>query len=171
MTNYDKPYKFNIVLNSVDISELTVGDNNNKISYEFNWTNIPRGAYKMSFSYRGLNNADFVANDSPQIFLSLGSVPSVFQASGETGSVISYYIGSLRTETHAGWQVYFYANLYDNPDVYFESMPTNGLIQISIFKSDFITPFATAAASEIADYVMVLAFEQVGKVVGYSIWG
>jgi hypothetical protein len=169
MTNYDKPYKFNIVLNSLDISELTVGNNRNNLTYEFNWTNIPRGAYKMSFSYRGLNNADFVANDSPQLFLSLGSVPSVFQASGETGSVISYYIGTLRAETHAAAQVYFYANLNDNPDVYFESIPTNGLIQITIFKSDFVTPFATAAASQLSDYVMVLSFEQVGKVVGYSI--
>lgn len=168
MANFIKPYMFNIVLNSLYTSNLSGADNNNLI-YDFNWTNIPQGKYKMSFCYKGLNNGDYVGNDSPQIFLLLGAVPSVYQAYNASGSVVSYYIGSLRAETHAAGQVYFYANLNDNPDVYFDSIPNNGPIQVQIFTQDFATPFTTAAASPLADYVLVLSFEQVGKLNGYNI--
>jgi hypothetical protein len=159
---------FNIVLNSLYVSPLS-GPNNNSSIYEFNWTNIPQGRYKMSFCYKGLNNGDFVSNDSPQVFLNLGAVPSAYQANGTTGNVISTYIGALRAETHAAGQVYFYANINDNPDVYFDCIPTSGPIGINVFRNDFVTPFTTLAASELAEYVIILSFEQVGKVVGYAI--
>jgi len=168
MANFIKPYMFNIVLNSNYPSTLS-GLVNNNLIYDFNWTNIPQGKYKMSFCYKGLNNGDYVGNDSPQIFLSLGAVPSVYEASGQNGSVVSRYIGSLRAETHAAGQVYFYANLNDNPDVYFDSIPTNGPIQVQVFTEDFVTPFTTIAGSPLADYVLVLSFEQVGKLNGYNI--
>lgn len=168
MANYDKPYMFNIVLNSNYPSTLS-GLNVNNLIYDFNWTNIPQGKYKMAFCYKGLNNGDYVANDSPQLFLTIGAVPSVYEASEQNGSVISRYIGSLRAETHAAGQVYFYANLNDNPDVYFDSIPTNGPIQVQVFTEDFSTPFITVAASPLADYVLVLSFEQVGKLNGYNI--
>jgi hypothetical protein len=163
MANYTHPYMFNIVLNSNYPSSLS-GLTNNNLIYDFNWTNIPQGKYKMSFSYKGLNNGDYVANDSPQVFLGLGgSVPSVYEASAQNGSVISRYIGSLRAETHAGGQVYLYANLNDNPYVFFNSIPTNGPIRVQVFEDDFVTPFTTVAGSPLANYVLVLSFEQVGK--------
>jgi hypothetical protein len=168
MANYDKPYMFNIVLNSNYPSTLS-GLNVNNLIYDFNWTNIPQGKYKMSFCYKGLNNGDYVGNDSPQLFLTIGAVPSVYEASEQNGSVVSRYIGSLRAETHAAGQVYFYANLNDNPDVYFDSIPTNGPIQVQVFTEDFSTPFITVGASVLADYVLVLSFEQVGKLNGYNI--
>ena len=168
MTNYERPYMFNIVLNSQYISSLS-GVNNNNLTYDFNWTNIPQGKYKMSFSYKGLNNGDYVGDDSPQIFLSLGTVPSVYQAGEANGSVISTYIGSLRAETHAAGQVYFYANLNDNPPVYFENIPRSGPISIKVFTSDFVTPFTTSLGSPLDEYVMCLSFEQVDKPYGYNI--
>ena len=161
MANYTKPVKFNIVLNSQYPSELTIGNDANNLSYEFNWTNIPRGTYMMSFAYRGLNNADFVANDSPQIFLSLGVVPSVYEANTGGRSMVSSYIGTLRTETHAAGQVYFYSNLTDNPAVYYQSLPSSGPISVQIFKSDFTTPFRTGGGNELGEYVLVLSFERV----------
>jgi len=167
MTNYEKPYKFNIVLNSQQTSTFSSGNTNN-CTYEFNWTNIPRGKYRMSFSYRGANNGDFVANDSPQVFVSLESVPFCYQASGQNGSVVSRFVGTLRAETHAAAQIYFYANLNDNPDVYFDAKPSNGFIQVLVYRDDFVTPFTTLAGSNLANYVMVLSFEQVGKVDGYN---
>jgi hypothetical protein len=59
MANYDKPYSFNIVLNSQQVSAFSSANNNDR-TYEFNWTNIPQGKYMMSFSYKGQNNSDFV---------------------------------------------------------------------------------------------------------------
>jgi hypothetical protein len=156
MANYTKPHIFNIVLNSVNASPSSVDVYD--LSFDFNWTNIPQGKYKMDFCYKGLNNADYVANDSPQVFLTLGSVPSVYQASGSDGSVVSTYIGSLRAETHAGGQVYFYSNLNDNPSVYFNSLPTSGPIQVQVYRSNFTTVFTTLAGSPLAQYVMVLTF-------------
>jgi hypothetical protein len=168
MTNYISPKRFNIVLNSQQVSASSSG-NPNDCTYEFNWTNIPQGKYKMSFSYKGQNNSDFVSNDSPQIFLSLGTVPSVYQANGSNGSVVSNWVGSLHAETHAAAQVVFFANLQDNPDVYYESLPTSGPIRVQIYRADFTTLFTTVAGSNLANYVMALSFEQMGKVNGYNI--
>ena len=161
MTNYIKPYRFNIVLNSQQVSTSSSG-NNNDCTYEFNWSNIPQGKYKMSFSYKGQNNSDFVSNDSPQVFLNMNATPSCYQASNANGSVISTYIGALHAETHAAAQVVFFANLQDNPDVYYESLPTSGPIQVKVFRGNFTTPFTTVTtAQNLANYVMVLSFEQV----------
>ena len=168
MANYDKPYKFNIVLNSQQVSTQSSG-NDNDCTYEFNWTNIPSGKYRMSFSYRGKNNGDLVVDDSPQVFLSIASCPSVYQANGTSGSVISTFIGTLGISTHANAQAYFYSNLYDNPDVFFNNEPTNGQIRVQIFRDNFITPFTTLAGSNIADYVLVLSFDQIGKVYPYNL--
>ena len=169
MTNYISPKRFNIVLNSQQVSASSSG-NPNDCTYEFNWTNIPQGKYKMSFSYKGQNNSDFVSNDSPQIFLSLGTVPSVYQANGSGGSVVSNWIGSLHAETHAGAQVVFYANLQDNPDVYYDSLPTSGPIRVQVYRDNFTTLFTTVTTNQdLANYVMCLSFEQMGKVNGYSI--
>lgn len=169
MTNYISPKRFNIVLNSQQVSASSSG-NPNDCTYEFNWTNIPQGKYKMSFSYKGLNNSDFVSDDSPQVFLSLNTVPSAYQANGSGGSVVSTWIGSLHAETHAAAQVVFYANLQDNPDVYYDSLPTSGPIRVQVYRSDFTTPFTTVTGGlNLANYVMCLSFEQVGKVNGYNI--
>ena len=159
--NYSDPYMFNIVLNSQQVATSSSG-NNNDCTYEFNWTNIPQGKYKMAFSYKGQNNSDFVSNDSPQLFLSLGATPSVYQASGQNGSVVSTYIGALHAETHDALQVVFFANLQDNPDVYYESLPTSGPIRLQVFRANFTTPFTTNAGSNLANYVAVLIFTKVG---------
>lgn len=160
MANYTKPYKFNIVLNSQQSSPASTGTNAEV--YEFNWTNIPQGKYLMNFSYLGKNNGDYVANDCPQIFLSLNTVPSVYQANGTTSSNVSQFIGNLRAQTHAGGQVNFYANEQDNPPVYFNNLPTSGPIRVQVFRDDFVTPFTTVALSDLAEYVMVLTFRKVG---------
>jgi len=67
MATYTDPYMFNIVLNSQNSSDFS--SNTNDSTYLFNWTNIPQGKYQVSFSYRGLNNSDLVASDSPQVFI------------------------------------------------------------------------------------------------------
>lgn len=162
MTNYEKPYRFNIVLNSQQSASFPFVDTTD-VLYEFNWTNIPQGKYQMQFSWLGENNADYVANDCPAIFLSLGTVPSVYQANGTTRSNVSTYIGSLRAQTHAAGQVGFYANAQDNPEVYYNNLPTTGPIRVQVYRSDFVTPFTTVTDGlDIANYVMVLTFKKVG---------
>jgi len=124
----------------------------------------------MSFSYKGQNNADFISNDSPQLFLSLNTVPSTYQASGQNGSVVSRYIGGLHAETHGATQVCFYANETDNCRVYYENLPTSGPIRLQVFRGDFTTPFTTITGGlELADYVVVLHFRKIGKLDGYNL--
>lgn len=160
MANFTNPHMFNIVLNSQQSSASSTGTNDE--IYLFNWTNIPRGGkYKMAWSYLGKNNGDYVANDCPQVFLTVTSVPSVYQASSVGGSIISTYIGSLRAQTHAAGQVNYYCNTFDNPEVFFNAPPSNGEIHVRILKDDFVTPFLTTAGSPIADYVLVLSFTQI----------
>lgn len=168
MANYTKPYLFNIVLNSLQVSAASSG-NTNDCTYEFNFTNIPQGKYEMSFSYKGGNNPDFAGTDIPQLFLSIGAVASTYQASNANGSVISTYIGGLHAETHSAADVNFFANEQDNCSIYFENFPTSGPIRVQVFRSNFTTPFTTTAGSNLAPYVMVLHFRQIGKIDGYNI--
>jgi hypothetical protein len=149
-------------LNSQQASTFSSANPNDK-SYAFNWTVIPSGKYRMTFSYLGKNNTDYVANDVPQIFLSMATVPSVYQASTVEIASISTYIGTLRAQTHAAGQVGFYVNNQDNPEVYYNNDPTNGQIRIQVFKDDFVTPFTTVAGSNLADYVMILCFKKIGN--------
>ena len=160
MATYIKPYMFNIVLNSQNFASVFSGANDSDRTYLFNWTNIPEGKYKVTFSYRGLNNGDLVASDSPQVFISFPQT-TTYQAGGTEGSRISNYLGTLRIETHAGGQAYFYANETDNPAMFLTSRP-NTPIQIRILNGAFTDFFTTIAGSQIADYVMVLSFKKIG---------
>ena len=168
MANYTSPKMFNIVLNSQQVSASSSG-NNNDCTYDFNFTNIPHGKYEMSFSYKGQNNTDYVANDSPQLFLSMGAVSSTYQASNQIGSVVSSYIGGLHAETHSATEVNFFANEQDNCSQYYESLPTSGQIRLQVFRANFTVPFTTNAGSNLANYVVVLHFRQIGKLDGYNI--
>lgn len=164
MATYIEPYMFNIVLNSQQASTTFSSGNNNDLTYLFNWSNIPQGRYQVSFCYRGLNNADLVADDSPQVFVSFNSNSSTYQASGVDGSNVSLYLGTLRIETHAALQAYFYANQYDNPDVFLIGKPMDNQIRVQVFRSDFVTPFTTVSgALALANYVLVLSFKKIGK--------
>lgn len=159
MSAYDKPYLFNIVLNS-QYSLFLSGTNDE--TYLFNWTNIKPGRYKITMYWRGKNNADFVASDSPQVFITFGTVPSVYQANGIDGSFVSFYAGTLRAETHAAGQVYFVSDgTNHNPEIYIESKPLSNQIRVQVFRDDFITPFTTLAGSNLADYICVLSFKEI----------
>ena len=157
MANYTSPHMFNIVLNS----QNAVTSNPNNCTYYFNFSNIPAKKYRVGFAYKGKNNADFVANDSPQVFLQMNTTPSVYQATSVDASQVSYYLGSLRADTHAAAQVYFYANLNDNADIFINFPPRANTIQVIVTRDDFSTPFTTLAGSNLADYVLCLLFVEV----------
>jgi hypothetical protein len=92
----------------------------------------------------------------------MGNTPSAYQASGQNGSVVSNFIGSLHAETHDAADIVFYANLTDNPDVFFNSLPTSGPIQVKVFRANFTTPFTTITTTQnLANYVMVLNFTKI----------
>ena len=161
MTNYVAPHMFNIVLNSQQSSAFSSG-NNNDVTYLFNWTNIPQRKYMVTFFWKGDNNGDFVANDSPQVFVSLGSVPNVYQASSADTSSVSFFMGSLRALTHSAGQISFVADgLNNNPEVFYESKPIDNRIRVQVFRDDFVTPFTTLAGSNLGNYVMVLQFREI----------
>lgn len=157
MANYTSPHMFNIVLNS----QNAVTTNPNDCTYYFNFTNIPDRKYKVSFTYKGLNNGDYVGNDSPQVFLYMGTSPSVYQATSTDASQVSFFLGSLRAETHGAGQVYFYSNLNDNADVFINAPPMNNTLRILVTRDNFTTAFTTLAGSNLADYVLVLSFVEV----------
>lgn len=161
MANYIQPYAFNIVLNS--LRAVPPGVATNDSYYNFNWTNIPPGKYEMEFSCLCQNNGDYVANDVPQLFLTLGTVPSVYECSVDNPSgLISTFIGNLRAQTHAAGQVNFVSSIHDNPPVFFNNLPSSGPIRLQVFEQDFTTPFLTQTGGlELAEYVIVLRFRKV----------
>lgn len=163
MANYTKPYMFNIVLNS-EMAYPTYGVNltTNDKYYAFNWTNIPQGKYVMTWSYRGLEQSLATGNDSPQVFLTLGSTPSTYTANNTSGSVVSTYIGNLQTTTHINADLYYNANQYDNCPVFFECLPTNNMIHVQVMCANWVDPFMAGALQTefLAEYVLTLHFEK-----------
>lgn len=160
MANYDKPYMFNIVLNSQQSSAFSTGTNDEV--YLFNWTNIKPARYRVAMYWKGKNNGDFVYNDSPQVFITLGTVPNVYQAGATDGSFVSFYAGSLRPDTHAAGQVGFVADgANHNAEFYYDAKPLSTQIRVQVFRDDFVTPFTTIAGSNLADYVCVLYFKEI----------
>lgn len=160
MAIYEKPYMFNIVLNSQQASSFSTGTNDEV--YLFNWTNIPQKRYKMTMYWKGKNNGDYVANDCPQVFITIGDVPCTYQAGAIDGSNVSFYAGSLRESTHAAGQVYFVADgINHNAEIYFNNIPRSNQIRVQVFRDDFTTPFTTLAGSNLADYVCVLQFREI----------
>jgi len=161
MSIYDKPYMFNIVMNSQQASAFSSANTNDK-TYLFNWTNIPQRRYKITMYWAGKNNADFVSDDSPQVFITFGDVPCTYLEGAIDGSFVSYYAGTFRPDTHAADQVSFVADgMNHNSELYLNSVPTYNQIRIQVFRSDFITPFTTLAGSNLADYVCVLQFKEI----------
>jgi hypothetical protein len=152
---------FNIVLNSQNSSTFSSG-NNNDLTYLFNWTNIPQRKYSVRFYWKGKNNSDFVANDAPQVFVTIGAVPNVYQASTAYTSSVSFFMGSLRAVTQSALQVYFVSDgINNNAEVFYESKPVDSRIRVQVFRDNFTTPFTTLAGSNLADYVCVLQFREI----------
>ena len=161
MAIYEKPYMFNIVLNSQQSSAFSSG-NTNDVTYLFNWTNIPQKRYKMTMYWKGKNNGDYVANDCPQVFITLGDVPTTYQPGAIDGSNVSFFVGSLRPDTHAANQICFISDgMNHNPEVFFNNVPRSDQIRVQVFRDDFVTPFTTIAGSNLADYVAVLQFKEI----------
>lgn len=163
MANYTKPYMFNIVLNSVLASPPGVMANTNDKSYFFNWSNIPRGKYVMTWSYRGTRQLTATGDDTPQVFLSIGSTPSNYIAGGTTtSSNITTYIGNLQSNTHINADLYFCADQYQNCPVFYESLPTDNVIRVQMFDFDWLTPYVSSTAGNeiLSNYVLTLHFEQ-----------
>ena len=165
MANFEKPYSFNIVLNSYLASPpLDIGTTNDK-SYYFNWSNIPKGKYEMTWSYRGTRQTTATGDDSPQVFLTFGSTPASYLAGGTTtNSSITNYIGTLQTNTHINADLYFYTTQYDNCPIFLESVPINNVIRVQLFDFDFITPYVSSVVGNepASPYVMTLHFEYKG---------
>ena len=163
MANFEKPYSFNIVLNSYLASPPLDLTNNNNKTYSFNWSNIPQGKYEMTWSYRGTKQITATGDDSPQVFLTFGSNGTSYLAGGNnTNSSVTNYIGNLQTNTHINADLYFYTSQYDNCPIFFENIPTDNMIRVQMFDFDFITPYlSTAVGNEpLSSYVMTLHFEK-----------
>jgi hypothetical protein len=157
MATYTDPYMFNIVLNSQNSAAISSPNVNNK-TYLFNWTNLPEGRYEVTFSYRGLNNGDLVASDSPQVFVSLSS--TTYQATTTETNRVSQFMGSLQIVTHDAGQAYFTCNIHDNPPIFLPSRP-NGAIVVRVLNGAFSDFFNTIAGSGLAEYVMCLSFKKI----------
>lgn len=163
MANFEKPYEFNIVLNSYLASPPYDVTGNNDKSYFFNWSNIPKGRYEMTWSWRGMLQTTVTSNDNPQICLTIGSTSSNYLAGGNTtNSNVTNYIGNLQTVTHINADLYFNATQFDNCPVLYDSLPTNNVIRVQAFDIDLESPYTSASLGNepLASYVMTLHFIQ-----------
>jgi len=159
MAIYSDPYMFNIILNSLKSNPTFSSGNTNDKTYLFNWTNIPQGKYKMTWTFKSSNQTNLLASYNPQVELTLGSVPTTYVGAQITQSYVVNYIGTLRTFVDPTQDGYYVANSTDNSSTFYNSVPTNEQITVKLFNNDFTTLFT--AGGGMPEYVMFLNFEKI----------
>ena len=159
MAIYSDPYMFNIILNSLKSNPTFSSANNNDQTYLFNWTNIPQGKYKMTWTFKSSNQANLLTSYNPHVELTLGSVPTTYVGGQLTQSYVVNYIGTLRTLVDLTLNGYYVANSTDNSSTFYNSVPTNEMIIVKFFNSDFLTLFTDGGG--MPEYVMFLNFEKI----------
>lgn len=160
MAIYSDPYMFNIVLNSQKSNPTFSSGNTNDQTYLFNWTNIPQGKYKMTWTFKSaVNGVNLLAAYNPQVELTLGSVPTTYVGGQIVQSYVVNYIGTLRQFIDPTQNGYYVANSTDNSSTFYNSVPTNQMITVKLFNDDFLTLFV--AGGGMPQYVMFLNFEKI----------
>jgi hypothetical protein len=143
---------FNVVCDSSNnyVSQV----NGSSTQYYFDWTKLPEGKYKMTFSYM---SDDTTTTLSPVMTLwnDFNSADGTYLAGNGVNPMISF-MGVLFPDKH-GANGYYYAGAVDNPPVLMYK-PNNNYFNIFLRNGLTMTSYSTPTASQ---YVLMMNFELV----------
>jgi hypothetical protein len=137
-------------------------------SYYVNWSILPEGEYKVSFTFTSTATPTDLMNDTNAVlYLDLGQASTSIIESSVALSANAYrggFLGCLRVSSYGigdtGSLVYYLTSLNadtnTNPPVYILSRPRNNQVSVDIHTSSTST---TTNYSPIGDYVLTLSFE------------
>jgi hypothetical protein len=124
-------------------------------TYLFNSDNIQPGKYKVTFSYRGGNDAVSTVNFSQYatIYVSFGSTQEIYQPSNTNNFRNTHCIGFTRNNP-SGISTFCDADHVTNPPFYIDYSPSN-IIRVTI-RSGVTNNLYTGTA----DYLLFLQFSK-----------
>lgn len=150
------PENYVVVLNSAN----GVGTYNAQKTYYFDWTTMPRGKYKISFSFVGkVNNID--GTKLALVNIQFGS-SKVFTTGPSVAAQTSSFLGALQTKACNGANAYTFYGDNTLPPTYIDDRPQQTTFSVNIV-DDLGYPFIDAAAvntsvgSSIAGTVLTIA--------------
>jgi len=143
---------FNVVCDSS--SNFVSQVNGSSTQYYFDWSKLPDGKYKMTFSYM---SDDTTTTLSPVMTLwnDFNSADGTYSAGNGVSPMISF-MGNLFPDGH-GANRFYYAKAVDNPPVLMYK-PNNNFFNIFLRNGTTMTSYATPVASQ---YVLMMNFELV----------
>ena len=121
---------YNILFNSTQ-GTGTIGSR----KYFFDWSKLPAGQYRCSFSFVTASGVTTVA--CANIFMDLGQ-PNVYVSGSLTNGQLSsntFYIGNARA-TAIGASSYVYADTLTNPEFYLSHKPSSNEVTIRVLQND-----------------------------------
>ena len=122
---------YNIVFNS----QWGLPASSSQTEYFIDWSRLPQGQYKCSFTFVGTNILTLV--DIANVFINLGCSNN-FMATNPTNTTIIYnynYIGSL-VPTGIGNNQRLNADLSTNPPFYLNSRPVSNNVIVYILRNN-----------------------------------
>ena len=141
---------YNVVCDSSNnyVSQVNGSDT----TYYFDWSKLPEGQYKVTFSYM---SDDTTTTLSPVMTLwtNLNSGDSTYQAGNGVCPMIGF-MGNLFPDKH-GANAYYYAKHVDNPPVCMYR-PNNNFFSVYLRNGITNTSYSTPVASQ---YVLMMNFE------------
>ena len=159
MNQITKNRIYNFCLNS------NFGGNTPATSSTFfvDWSVLPEGEYKVSFTFTSAITATDLANASNAvIYLDLGQASTSIIESSVALSANTYrggFLGCLRQTSYAiaaDYITFLYADTITNPPIYILSRPRNNNVSVDIHTSSTTT---TTNFTPIGAYVLTLSFE------------
>ena len=147
---------YNIIFNSRKGTQPTT--NKSDSYYTFDFTTIPEGEYRASFTYMGQENDLSISASHnykiAQVFMDIGKAND-FQAGNNSGTrfISSNFMGFLDTNRNANY-AYLYAKKKDNTEIYF-NRPTNNVVNIKILDNLGVL-YVDSNGADLNHYVLVL---------------
>ena len=146
---------YNIVLNSLN----KVSGPNTSCYYHFDWSVLPKGRYKVTFSYQGGSNTisqyyvTLLTVDLGQSnnFIS-SSVKTIAPSTQIIGHLLSYNVRPTPNNSYL-------INSPDNNPIYLNSVPTNNKFLVQVLSQWVEELFFDDLNNPNADYVLILSFE------------
>ena len=132
-------------------------------SFFVDWSIMPEGEYKVSFTFTSTITATDLGNTSNAIiYLDLGQASASIIEPSASLSANTYrggFLGCLRPASYSitsEYVTYLYADTITNPPVYILSRPRNTAVRVDIHTGATNT---TTNYTPIGEYVLTLSFE------------
>ena len=148
---------YNIVLNSANL----VSGNTSSAYYNYDWSILPQGEYKATFSFTSTSTNILDLNNVPLLHIDLGQTNS-YTTNTLMNSVNSFCIGNL-SAVILNSTGFFRNGSCDLNTIYLKNVPSNKLFQVSIKNNATGLPWVDMTGTLLRSYVLSITLESIDE--------